>query len=613
MAKIHRLKHSMTQGELSPYLHTRTDFSGYKNGCRKLTNMCVTAQGPVTRRPGFEYIYDLTSIGLDPVNPEMRLIPFVFNELQAYTLVFFRDTDGHPIMVIAYEDGLIVYPDTGGLECPPGTPISPPAGSIVSVQLPDGWDINGFDYAQSADFLYIAQADFPPYLITRYDHTCWTAEEISFTDPPDDWGPGEELGYPERVTFHQQRLVFACNRKRRQTVWMSKAGDFHDFGVSSPLQDDDAITFTLDSGTQNRIQWLLSARTLNIGTLGNEWTVTGGAQMAVTPKNILAVAQSELGSEPNKAMMAGQIMLYIQRHGRVLNEFIYDYNSDSFKSNDVLVLANHLTSDASIIDWTYQQTPQSLLWCVREDGQLIVCTFQFQHKVIGWSRHFTQGTVKRITCIPGQASRADDVWIIVHRLVEGHSRYYLEKLSEWFNDDEAEWGRFLDSYSTYIGPPVYILQGLDYLEGHEVSILADGTVHPRRTVLNGSITLNDHYSHLVIGLPYMSEVWPISTDINLQDGTAFGRIQRIGYLDVDFYRTVGCIIGRNSPESGESEERKAFRMPADITGQQVPLFTGIVRYDYQEGYHNEPEYFIRQTQPLPMTVRGVVDIVEVLE
>ena len=610
MPKMYRNKRSMTQGEITPLLDCRSDFSGVKNGCYKLRNMIVLPQGPVTRRPGFEFIYDMAKVGFDTSNPHIRMIPFIFNELQAYVMVFFQDTDGNAVVVFAYENGLIVYPDEQ-LECPPGTPITPTPGSIVSITLPAGWDIEHFDYAQSADFMYFAQPDLPPYVIKRYDHYCWTAEEVQFTDPPDDWGPGDEAGYPERVTFHQQRLVFACNRARRQTLWMSKAGSFHDFGVSDPLEDDDSITVTLDSGTQNRIQWILSARTLNVGTLGNEWTLTGGAQLALSPKNVIAVAQSSLGSEPNKAMMAGQILLYVQRYGKVLNEFIYDYNSDSFVSTDILVLANHLTEHYMITDWAYQQTPQSVLWCVREDGRMLGCTFQFQHKVIGWSQHFTKGNILETACIPGQASHGDDVWVLVHRVVDKVNRYYLEKLSEWFIDEEAEWGRFLDCYSTYIGPPVDTLQGLEYLEDQTVSILADGAVHADRVVTNGEIILDKEYSHIVVGLPYLSEVWPIAAEIGLDNGTSEGRTQRISYLNVDFYKSSICEIGRFNPEEGQITEEKSLRWAQDTTGEQVPLFTGKYKFDFMEGYDYESVYFIRQEKPLPLTIRGVVDEVEV--
>jgi hypothetical protein len=41
------------------------------------------------------------------------------------------------------------------------------------------------------------------------------------------------------------------------------------------------------------------------------------------------------------------------------------------------------------------------------------------------------------------------------------------------------------------------------------------------------------------------------------------------------------------------------------------LFTGWYTYSFPEGFDTGVDYFIRQKQPLPMTVRSVVDEVEV--
>ena len=116
---IHRLKHSFTAGELHPLMDARVDFARYNNGCKILLNMQSTVQGPVTRRNGFKFIYDLTSLGLDIADPRVRIIPFVFNELQAYTLIFFMHTDGDTRMVIATQEGLVVHPDPVDTYCPP--------------------------------------------------------------------------------------------------------------------------------------------------------------------------------------------------------------------------------------------------------------------------------------------------------------------------------------------------------------------------------------------------------------------------------------------------------------------------------------------------------------
>jgi len=504
----HRLKHSFSAGELSPLMEARADFKRYNSGSSKLSNMICTTQGPTTRRDGFKFIYDLNSLGLDVADPRVREIPFIFNELQAYTLVFFIHTDGAPRMVIGDKEGLLVYPNPVAPFCPPvpyttaytglatydiptidiaaaseievrhtsaagiettlvlavdytiAINVAPVAdkitvtggattadgtldfylknvanpGDIVTLTLPTTWDIVGLDYAQSADELYIAQSGFPPQTLKRHGATCWELVTLAFTSQPTDWSATN--GWPERVTFHQQRVVYAANLLRRQTVWMSRAGDFSSFAVSSPLIDSDAVTFTLDSGTQDKIVWLISGKSLNIGTIANEWTVSGATRFALTPTNILAQRQTNNGSEPITPLMVGITTLFIERYGRIINEFVFDYTYDSYKTSDVTILSSHVTENFSIIDWTYQQVPSSIIWAVRADGILLGLTYQRQHEVIGWHVHSTSGLsdpgeFKAITSIPGD-TREDEVWVIVKRTIQGNPKYYLEKKAPQF-------------------------------------------------------------------------------------------------------------------------------------------------------------------------------------
>jgi len=614
MANIYRLKHSFTSGELSPLMNARLDFDRYKTGSRLIRNMVCLSQGPVTRRPGTRFIYDLNALGIEPGVPHVRMVPFIFNERQAYVMIFFRGTDGKDRVVFATGEGLVVYPAKApdeDYECPEGTPLDPQPneGDIVSLDLPDGWDNTGFDWAQTADEMYFAQSGLEPHIIKRHSHECWELVSVTFTDQPDDWSDAN--GWPETVTFHQQRLVFGANKLRRQTVWMSMAGDFSSFHVdNSNLTDDMAVTFTLDSGTQNKIQWLSSGKGLYIGTLGDEWIVTGSSQPALTPKNIYSQKQTNTGSERLKPVVINFTTMYLALHGRQINEFVYDYIREGYTSNDLSVLAPHLTEHNSIIDWDFQPVPHGLLWCVRDDGALITLTYQRQHKVVGWHRHETDGMFETVSVIPGE-SREDEVWFIVRRYINGGFHHYIEKLDSFFTDDSVEYARFMDSFSEYIGGPTDNLQGLDHLENETVSIIADGTVHPDRTVSGGKIVLNAEYSVIGVGLPYVSEVWPYLMDTPTQSGTAFTRTQRAVKLNVDFYNSLGVWVGRNDSEDGEYEEEVPFRVPADLTGKPVPLFTGIYSIDFPVGFDRDLQYFIRQKQPLPLTVRGIVDVTEV--
>lgn len=608
---IHRLKSTFTAGEISPLMSNRSDFERYGSGCRILRNAFCLTQGPARRRSGFEFIYDLTSLGLDLNKPEVRMIPFIFNELQSYVLVFYHHTDGRVRMVICTrEGGLMVYPNPipPGFECPPGTPQTPTPGDIVYLQMPVDFNPRTFDWAQSADEMYIAQNEVAPFTITRWGHHCWTTEALVFVATPPDWANSD---YPERVTFHQQRLVYAANRIRRQTVWTSKAGDFLNF-TSVANEDDSAITFTLDSGTQNKIQWLLSGKALSIGTLGNEWIVSGNDRDALTPSNVKAARETNNGSEPITPLLIGLATLFVEKHGRTVNEFLYDFNYDSYKNADVTILAPHLTDYYSIIDWTYQQTPDGILWCVREDGILNALTYQRDHKVMGWHTHDTDGLFRAITCIPG-TTREDDVWTVVNRNIDGDAKMYIERMADQFKGTKASQGEFLDSWIEYSGVSESIMAGLEHLEGKEVHILANGTVHPTRIVQNGQITLDNEYTEVLVGLQYITEIRPYLKEIPTKTGNTVGRMQRVINVDVNLYKSLGMVIGRDDQVDGEYDEEIPFRVPGDLTGQEVPLFTGIRHLDFPEGYDRNIEYYIRQEQPLPLTVLGVVDTFEVME
>ena len=504
-----------------------------------------------------------------------------------------------------------------------GTPCYPyegvDEGGVVSYTLPVGWDVDKFTYAQSADVMYFAQSGLPPYRVGRYSSKCWIWEQVVIVNPPVEWPAYPAVAttdWPERVSFHQQRLVFAANITNWQTVWMSRSGSFHDFDPAAAA-DDGAVTFTLDSGTQNKIQWLMSSKEMNIGTVGNEWTVVGGTLNAITPTNILAQKQTNNGSEPIEPLTIGNSTLFVERHGRSVNEFVYAYASESYSNYDISVLAPHLTDTYSISSWAYQQTPHNIVWCVREDGDMIGLTYQREHEVIGWHHHDTYGRFLAVGTIPGN-SKEDEVWVVTYRLVGGGTSYgfYIEKLAPFFNSDSSIDGRFMDSYSEYHSEEFATksISGLDYLQGETVSVLANGSVHPPLVIdETGTATFDDYYTDIVIGLPYETEIRPLTPDVPSQGGTSLGRTQRSTVIDVMLYRSLGMWIGRDDQETGEYEEEVPFRIPSDGTGEAVPLFTGTKHLIMPEGFDRKTEYFIKQKDPLPLTVLAVIDTVEVHE
>ena len=88
------LKESFNAGEFTPRLHSRYELSKYKNGCKTLTNFVPLPQGPVTRRPGTEYIAAVADS-----DSFARLIPFEFSEEDSYMLEF------GPLTIRYYKNG----------------------------------------------------------------------------------------------------------------------------------------------------------------------------------------------------------------------------------------------------------------------------------------------------------------------------------------------------------------------------------------------------------------------------------------------------------------------------------------------------------------------------
>jgi len=593
----HRLKRNFTGGELSDILLGQIENDRYKYGCRRLKNMIVRPQGPVSRREGFQFIYDLTSlIGTYGMAVKPRIIPFEYDKDNAYSLVFFYSTNTSVTttrVVFATGTGLVEDPTS------PGDP--------YIYEFTGTFELEKMVCKQSADILFIVQPNRVPIEFKRLDHDEWSANEISFTSMPSDWNATD--GYPQFVDFYEQRMVFASTLERPQTVWFSKSGDFFNFGVSSPIVASDAVTLTMDSGTQNKIRWTNTTKQLLLGTLGDEWSIAGSGYEPLSFSSNRTSRHTNVGSEKINALMINNVTLFIEKHGRRVNQFVFDFNSDTYDTVDLSVLAPHMTDNNSIISWAYQQSPYGIVWCIRDDGAMIALTFKREHKVAGWHFHETDGKFLTVGCTPG--SREDDIWVVVERTIDDNVVWYIEKKAPEYKSDSILDAYFLDSHIVYDGASATTITGLEHLEGETVSILANGGVMADRVVELGAITLDYAVEKAVIGFKYESILEPTLLDINMIDGTRIGRVQRITKVDAYIYKSILFEYGRYD-DSGNTivTEELPFMYPSNITGQQIPLFTGNKEFDFPEGYDPETRLLVRQIKPLPLTVIMLTDTVE---
>lgn len=168
------------------------------------------------------------------------------------------------------------------------------------------------------------------------------------------WAEGawsDARGFPRAVTTHEQRVIYGGTEYRSQSLWGSVIDDYENF--QRGVEDDDSWVHSLASDQQNDIQWLLSQKQLLVGTTGSEWVMASSKEdVPITPTNIRARRHSGHGSEYLQATLVNDVALFVQRGSRKIREMAFSFESDGYVTQDLTMLAEHIT-EGGIIQSAY--------------------------------------------------------------------------------------------------------------------------------------------------------------------------------------------------------------------------------------------------------------------
>ena len=654
---------SFVSGEFGNKLTGRTDFDKYTSAAKTLENFLVHPQGAATRRVGTQFIASVKTAAA-----KTRLIPFEFSTTQTYILEFgnnyirfFKDKGQILSGGSAYEISTpyltaelfdikfaqsadvmyLVHPNhetmklsrtghtswslaevdfTNGPYLATNsttttlTPASASVGTGVNVTASAVTGINGGSGFLTTDVGRLINFNSGIAKITSRTNTTVVVVTIltafANTDAKDDWKLGafsDTTGHPSCVSFYEQRLVFAGTSSEPQTVFFSKAGDYEN--MTSGTNADDAMVYTIAANQVNVIRYLKAQRTLVIGTTAAEYTVSAdGTDASITPTNITIKRQSSYGSANVDAVTAGNAILFLQKAKRKIRELAYNFDSDSYVAPDLCIL-NDTVTDSGIVQMEWQQEPDNILWCVREDGQLAALTYQRSENVVSWHRHILGGAfgsgnavVESIASISGDLNE-DELWCIVKRTVNGATVRYVECFSDFdFDETTATDFKFLDSHLSYSGSATTSLSGLSHLEGQSVSILADGSVHANKTVSSGAITLDRSVTKACVGLSYDSVLQTMRIEGGATEGTSQGKIKRISKVVLRLFETVGVKVG---PSLTKLETIPFRTTSSNLSAPVDTLIEGDKEIEFDDDYNSDGHIFIKQDQPLPASILAI--------
>jgi len=663
MARVAVQLTNFTGGELSPRLDGRNDIAKYNSGCKTLENMIVYPHGSATRRSGTQFVSEVKDS-----TKKTRLISFEFSTVQTYVLEFgdqyirfYKDngqilSGGSPYEIASpyleaelfdikfaqsADTMYICHPNhhprkltrTGhtnwvltndviingpfmdhNVETTTATPSHKIVGATTTVTFSSTTGINvnqGFLSTDVGRLLHIKDGHLKITSVTSTTVVVGTVIiDLGITTPTTDFALGsfsDTTGYPSCVTFFEQRLVLAATIAQPQTLFFSRSADYENFDdkYHETVADDDAIVYTIASNQVNAIRFMTATRTLIIGTAGGEFAVNGaGVGEAITPTNILINKQSNHGAANVDGIAVGNATLFLQRAKRKIRELAFNFDVDGYVAPDLTILAEHIT-ESGITQMAYQEEPNSIIWCVRADGQLLGFTYQREQQVTAWHRHIIGGSfgsgnavVESVEVLPTDNSEYQ-VWVIVKRTINGATKRYVEYLHDLnFNETDDTSFNYLDSQLAYDGSATTNISGLSHLEGQEVSILANGATHPNKTVSSGAITLDRSATKVKVGLPFVSLLQTMRIDAGSQNGTSQSKTKRIYEITARLYESIGVEIGPDL----DNMERIPFRSSANNMNSGVSVFTGDKDVEFRGNYETDGFIVVRQTQPLPLTI-----------
>lgn len=402
--------------------------------------------------------------------------------------------------------------------------------------------------------------------------------------------------YPGAVAYDGQRKVEAGTDNQPQNLWFTRAGSEENFNFSIPAKDDDSIQIKVASRENNAIVHLVPMQDLIACTPSALWRVWGGMSEVITPLTVTAKEQTFVGAAQTKPLKVGNNMVYISSRNGHMHEFGFDGDRNGYISGDVSIRAPHLFEEDTIRSMTAQQDPFPVVWACATSGKLLGLTYLPEHQIAAFHWHDTEGEFEDATTIFEEGR--DVTYVIVKRVIEGQTKRYLERFADRrFSDPGDQF--FVDCGYRYVGAnPVNSLSGLDWLEGCEVAILADGAEMPTQIVEGGTITLPDgvEATKINVGLPYVCDLQTLPMAIELE-GYGQGVPKNVNEVMLRVYKSSAVFAGPTFEELAEAKVRTT-----EPLGSPPDLVTGTMDIVIPPAWDDEGQVCIRHTSPRALTI-----------
>lgn len=414
---------------------------------------------------------------------------------------------------------------------------------------------------------------------------------------------GKAGDYPGAVSYFEGRRWFGGTYSRPNWLWATKAGTESNMSYSLPSQDSDRIAAAVVARSADRIEHIVPLSRLVFLTASAEWLATTKNSDVITQSSLSVNTQAYFGSSNVQPVIVGSTMLYAASRGGHIRECGYSYEAGGYVTNDVCLRAPHLFDNLKIKDISFGKAPYPTVWAVSSSGKLIALTYVPEQQVGAFSTVETTGEI--LSCAVVAEGDEDILYAVIRRFINGVHRVYVERMHERQYTDLYD-AIYLDAAGSYRGDPKDVINGLTWLEGETVSILADGSVEPSQKVVNGQIKLTSPASVVHVGLPYTCDAQTLPVAVALQDGSyGSGHKKNVISMTLRVVNSSGIKAGPSFSKLSEYPARsmEAAGYPPDPITDEIEIRVGGT-------WGNSGQCCIRQETPLPLKIISMTTKVE---
>lgn len=397
-------------------------------------------------------------------------------------------------------------------------------------------------------------------------------------------------GFPQAITFHEDRLWFGGTPSQPDGLWGSKTGHYFNFDVGK-AEDDDAIDIDASVGVTNQIRHLVSNRDLQVFASQSEFYVPSLQNAPLTPSKAKVSLQTPVGSGFVRPQSLDGATLFVQATGTAVREYIFSDVEFAYTSSMVSLLSNHLVSNP--VQMTTLKgslsRPGSYGFFIMDNGELAVFHSLRNEKRAGWMRWVTEGKFHSVCAVD------EDLFCVAVRDNGYTQTLVLEQFNTSMNMDYAKdysgtAGVFNVSSHFANGAVVDVVDGTEYLGKFTVvgtSATGPGEVDVSAVKLSTTAQ---------IGYRFIPELKTLPVDGAVPGGPLTGRPRKITNVTLDLQDTLSVSVNGTDMLIRTVEQNQA---------SAVTPFSGKEEFRVL-GYDMDPRVIISQSAPLPIQVNGLV-------